>query len=125
MNKNNLTKLIIKNLSIYAYHGVAMAEKELGGKYQVDIILYYDASKAVINDAIEYAINYQEVIKYTCEIIKKKKYNLIETIADRIINDLMIKFDAIEIINIKLRKFYIPIDKYIDYIEVEQHKMRN
>jgi dihydroneopterin aldolase len=49
---NKQTKLTIKNLEFYAFHGVKEEEKKLGGRYQLDLDLYYDASEAIASDKL-------------------------------------------------------------------------
>ncbi len=116
----SLTKLSIKKAVFYAYHGVNKAEKEIGGKYEVDIDLYYDATTAIISDDVNYAINYEEVLYNISEIIQNENYNLVETVANEILNGVMDKFEILEKISVKVRKLNVPIHRYIDCIEVEQ-----
>ena len=118
------TKITIKNISIYGYHGVLANEKELGGKYQVDIVFWYDSQKAAKNDDIKLAVDYSEIINVTVDIVKNKRFNLIESLAKYIIDELLTKFEAIDKISLSLRKYYIPISQNIEYVEVEETKSR-
>lgn len=115
-----LTKLSISNAIFYAYHGVEKAEKQLGGKYAVDLDLWYDASDAVANDAISTAINYQNVLFWVSDIIQNETYNLIETLAFNILDNIMKQFLLVDRATIKIRKCNAPIRHIIDYVEVEQ-----
>jgi len=115
-----LTKLFISNAIFYGYHGVAKAEKYLGGRYQVDIELWYDAESAVTTDDIGYAINYQNVLFEVSDLMQNEHYNLIETLANEILLTIMNKFEQIKKTRIKLRKLNAPVNHYIDFIEVEQ-----
>ncbi len=119
MKKTHLTKLTVKGAKFYAYHGVKEAERELGGKYEVDLDLYYDATSAIINDDVKYAVNYEEAIYTVSDVIGEESYNLIETLASEILNMLMEKFVDLKKASIRIRKFSIPIRNYTDYIEVE------
>ncbi len=121
----NLTKLTIKRAVFYAYHGVNKSEKEIGGKYEVDIDLYYDSTQAILSDDVKFAINYEEVMYVVSEVLQNHKCNLIETVANKIVRDIISKFDILEKVTVRLRKLNVPIHRYIDYIEVEQTKERN
>ena len=46
MKEASLTKLGIQNAQYYAYHGVKKEERKLGGKYEVDLDMWYDATNA-------------------------------------------------------------------------------
>jgi len=115
-----LTKLKIKNAIYYGYHGVAAAEKALGGKYQVDLEIWYNAESAINTDDISYAINYQDVLYTVSDIIQNENFNLIEALANEILVVILDRFTIIEKATINIRKLSAPVNQYLDYIEVEQ-----
>ena len=47
-----MDKIIIKDLEIYANHGVLKEERELGQKFVVSCVLYLDTRKAASDDDI-------------------------------------------------------------------------
>ncbi len=120
-----LAKLCITNLEFYAYHGVKNEEKKLGGKFQVDIDLYYDTTKAVINDDINFAVNYEEVVFVVSEIVTNEGYNLIETLTNEVLNALLDKFEAIQKTTIRIRKMNVPMRRIVKYVEIEQSMDRS
>jgi len=115
----SLTKLKIKNATYYGYHGVAKAEKALGGKYQVDLEIWYNAESAINTDDISYAINYQDVLYSVSDIIQNENFNLIETLANEILIVILDRFTVVEKATIKIRKLSASVNQYIDFIEVE------
>jgi len=112
-------KLSIKSAQFYAYHGVRTEEQVLGGKYEVDLDLWYDATEAIINDEVNYALNYEEAF-FCIEEIIGGEYNLVETIANEILNLAMEKFQNLKNANVKVRKMNVPMRRLVDYIEAEQ-----
>ncbi|MFY8161726.1 MAG: dihydroneopterin aldolase [Candidatus Kapaibacteriota bacterium] len=120
MFNSSLTKLTIKNVEYYAYHGVKEEERKLGGKYQVDLDMYYDAKAAVINDDVNYAINYEEALFCVSGILTEENYALVETIASEILSALMDKFDFLMKATVRVRKLTVPMRRAVDYIECEQ-----
>lgn len=116
----SLTKLTIKNVEYYAYHGVKQEEQKLGGKYQVDVDMYYDAKAAIINDDVNYALNYEEAMFCISSIITEENYALVETIASEILNALMDKFEFLQKATVRVRKLTVPMRRAIEYIECEQ-----
>ncbi len=126
MKEALLTKLNIKGAEFYAYHGVKSEEQTLGGKYQVDLEMYYNSTHAVINDDVAFALNYDEAM-YCIEetIVGQTQYNLIETIANEILNQLFDKFPMLQKARVKVRKYYAPIRTTVEYIEADQIMLRS
>src|SRR5210317_2016418 len=104
MKKTTLMKLNIESAQFFAYHGVRAEEQSLGGKYEVDLELWYDATAAIINDDINSALNYEEAFFCIEEVIAGDNYNLIETLANEILNLLMEKFKELEKATVRVRK---------------------
>ena len=115
-----LTKLTIANAIYYSYFGVEKAEKQLGGKYEVDLELWYNSFNAVTNDSIASAVNYQNVLFLVSDFMQNENYNLIETLAYNILNAIMEEFQLVEKVTIRIRKCNAPIRNIINYVEVEQ-----
>ena len=56
-----MDKIEIKDLEIFANHGVFEEEKKLGQKFLVSITLFLDVRKAGRNDDLNESIHYGEV----------------------------------------------------------------
>jgi dihydroneopterin aldolase len=121
MKKTSLTKLSIVNAEYYAYHGVKEEERLLGGKYQVDLDMWYDATGAIIKDNVQNALNYEEAMFTISEVINAEEpYFLVETICNEILNLLMEKFPQLVRANVKVRKMSVPMRRVVGHIEAEQ-----
>jgi len=120
MKKASLMKLSINSAQFYAYHGVKNEEQHLGGKYEVDLDMYYDATHAIINDDVNLALNYEEAFFCIEEVIAGENYHLIETLAREILNMLMEKFPDLQKARVRVRKMGVPIRRIVKYIEAEQ-----
>ncbi|MCF7824759.1 MAG: dihydroneopterin aldolase [Candidatus Marinimicrobia bacterium] len=110
--------LTIKNLVFYGYHGVQDFEKELGGRFEVDIKIRYPFSRCSTEDTLNKAVDYQLVYQVVEDMVTKRKYHLIETLAEHTANALVEQFDLDEV-TVILRKTKVPIDAVLDYVEVE------
>ncbi|ROL57171.1 dihydroneopterin aldolase [Bacteroidetes/Chlorobi group bacterium ChocPot_Mid] len=120
MKKASLMKLSIVGAQFYAYHGVKSEEQQLGGKYEVDLEMYYDATHSIINDDVNMALNYEEAFFCIEEVIAGENYNLIETLAREILNLLMEKFPELQKAKVRVRKMGVPIRRIVKFIEAEQ-----
>ncbi|NLO19425.1 MAG: dihydroneopterin aldolase [Ignavibacteria bacterium] len=124
MNKPNLTRLSIHNAEFYGYHGAKQEEHLLGGRYQVDLDIYYDATLAIEKDQVQYAVNYENAFYCIEEVICDDSYNLIETIAYDILKFLLDRTPQIEKATIRVRKLNAPIRRVLDYVEAEHSLSR-
>jgi len=124
MKETTLTRLSIKSAEFYSFHGVKAEERKLGGKYQVDLDLYYNAKNAIVNDDVNFALNYEEAMFCIDEVISGENYRLIETIANEVLNMIMEKFHMLEIATVRIRKINVPIGGVVEYIEAEQTMKR-
>lgn len=109
--------LRIQNAVFYAYHGVLTEEQSVGRKFEVDVELSYDLSKAAETDKLEYAVNYEKVYKYLKEILTENKFYLIERLAYTIAKKILEKFDNVENVKVNVRKLHPPIGGLIDFVE--------
>lgn len=121
-----MTNIIrIKNASFYAYHGALQEERVIGGKFDVDVDMYFDFSDAAETDDLAKTINYDSVYKFIHEIIHSKKYDLIETIATVISDKILEKYLQLEKIAVRVRKNSVPVGGLIECVEAEVIKERN
>lgn len=119
MKKNSLTKLTVAGAQYYAYHGVKPEERKLGGKYEVDLDMYYDAKVAILKDSVEDALNYEEALFVVSEVMGGE-YMLIETIANEILNMLMEKFPQLQKATVRIKKLSVPMRRVVDCVSAEQ-----
>jgi dihydroneopterin aldolase len=115
-----MTNIIrIKNASFYAYHGALQEEQDMGGKFEADVDIYTDFSEAAIKDDLKLTINYHDVYKFIKKLVHEKKYNLIETLALMIADELLKKYSCIQKIAVRVRKHSVPVGGVLDYVEAE------
>lgn len=112
----------IKNAVFYAYHGAMKEEQHIGGKFEVDVDIYTDFSKAAENDDLSKTINYDEVYKFINKIVHEKKYYLIEALATAIADEILKKFKSVEKLIVKVRKRSVPVGGVIDFVEAVVEK---
>ncbi len=120
MKETSLMKISIDSSQFYSYHGVKGEEQSLGGKYEVDLDLWYDAKAAIINDDVNLALNYEEAFFCIEEVLAGENYHLLETLASEILNLLMEKFPQLVKATVRVRKLNVPIRRIIKYIQAEQ-----
>jgi dihydroneopterin aldolase len=119
MKNEQIVRLSIKGAQFYAYHGVKQEEKDLGGRYEVDLDLWYDATTAILTDSVAYALNYEEAMNCIEESFADDSANLIETVASNILDLVFDRFPNLLRATIRIRKMNVPIHSVVAYIETE------
>jgi len=88
------SKIHLSGMEFYAYHGCFQEERQVGSYFKVDLILEYNALKAIETDNIDLAINYQ-IVYSEIEKIMKNPVNLIETLCQKILSILKEKYPQV------------------------------
>ena len=108
----------LKNMVFYGYHGTAEEEKELGGRFEVDLDLKTKLHKAIETDNIEDTINYVEIYQLVKRIVTENRFHLIEALAGKIVQEIFSNYELDEV-TIRLRKPNVPLHGVLDTVEVE------
>ena len=108
----------ILNLKIEGNHGVYDFEKERTGTFEIDVEIFKDLSILQGKDDLKKTIDYSEVIGVIQKIFNEKRYNLIETLAEKICDNLLNNF-LIESVKLRVRKPHAPIQANFETVEVE------
>ena len=109
----------IKNAAFYAYHGALTEEQNIGGRFEADVEIYTDFSKAAVDDDLNATINYDTVYKFIHKLVHEKKYYLIEALATVIADQILENFQGIQKIIVRVRKHSVPVGGVIDCVEAE------
>ena len=102
-----MTKLNIKGIKIYAFHGHFEEEKKLGGHFIVNLEIGFNSDKVVSTDKLEDTIDYVHVIDIVKEQMKKTK-NMIESAANEILDELF-KIELIQSVILSLKKLVLQL----------------
>ncbi len=118
-------RLRIHNAEFYAYHGAKDAERQLGGKFQIDIELLYTADAAICSDSLRHALNYERVLECVHRIVRENSYHLLETLTYRLLTGLLQEFPQVTHARVRVRKLYVPLHYAVESVEVEQEADRS
>ena len=114
-----MDKIIVKNLKLFAYHGVNPEEKEDGQNFIMDITADVDLSVPCLTDNVEDTVSYAKIIKEARRVFLLQKDDLIERAARRVAESLLTSFERIQKITITLKKPEAPIKADFEYVAVE------
>jgi 7,8-dihydroneopterin aldolase/epimerase/oxygenase len=110
--------LRLMNMTFYGYHGASAAEKETGRRFEVDCEYTLDISRAAKSDSLEDTVSYADVYKVIEDVLNNSKYNLMETLSERMADAIFNSF-RIRSLRLRIRKMIPPVPGNIDYLEIE------
>lgn len=114
----------IRNAVFYAYHGVLTEEQNLGARFELDVDMHCDTAAAAETDLLKHTVDYAKVYSYIQRVVGKKKYRLIETLANTIAQGLLKEFTNLEKVQVRVRKPHPPLNGVVDCVEVEVTQSR-
>lgn len=117
-------KIIIRDLHVFAFHGVNDAEKRDGQSFMLDIELYADLSAPRKTDSVADTVSYSQVIKSAVRIFTAHKYNLIERAAEVLADGLLDEFAALQKITLTVKKPDAPMKAEFGFVGFELTKER-
>ena len=82
----------INDLKIPARHGVYDFEKSKDGIFEIDLELFCNLKGAGMSDHLGHTLDYQEIISFTIEEFTKKRYKLVEAVAESVCGRLLKEF---------------------------------
>ena len=77
-------RLLLEGMSFYGYHGDLAAERELGGRYRVDLELGVDLAEAGRSDDLQSAVDYVQVYQLVREVLEEEQHRLLESMAETV-----------------------------------------
>ena len=114
-----MDKIILKNVEIFANHGVFNEEKSLGQKFILDLEVFMDLKEAGKSGDLNKSINYGELCHKVEEVFKLESYDLIETAAEMVADYILYNYEHAEAVKVTLKKPWAPIGRHLDYAAVE------
>ncbi|CAM3379110.1 dihydroneopterin aldolase [Elizabethkingia occulta] len=116
-----ISKIILENIKIYAYHGVLPEEKILGTYYLINAEIHADLWKATKSDDLKDTINYalvNEIIHQEMKIPSQ----LLEHVIGRIMKRIAAEFKQVNFIKIKLTKVQPPMPGEMTGVSLEMER---
>ena len=118
-----MDKIYLKNIKIYAYHGCMEEEKKIGSDYLVNLIVHADLSLSCKSDKLIDTVDYVALLNIVKNQMKMRA-NLLENVADRVVNEIISQFPSVKKAVIKIAKLNPPINGEVDEVAVRREKKR-
>ncbi len=114
----------LRNATFYAYHGVLTNEQASGGKFEVDVDLFGDFSKASGTDHLKDAVDYEKVYSFIKELVIEKRFYLLESLGTKIADSIIENFLLLNRVVVRVRKHTPQVGGVVDFVEFETEKVR-
>jgi dihydroneopterin aldolase / 2-amino-4-hydroxy-6-hydroxymethyldihydropteridine diphosphokinase len=114
-----LDKMYVKDLEVYAYHGVNPEEKAMGQRFLISLELFLSLREAGKSGDLNKTVNYAELCHSVEAVFTEKKQDLIETCAEELAQYILLKYEPVQRVKVLLKKPWAPIGKPLNYAAVE------
>lgn len=108
MKQQNGYLIEINGIQLYGYHGVFIEEQTLGQKFEIDATIKVSTKTDIIEDDPNQILSYVHILNTIEKSFFSKKFKLIESVAQAILNDLS-QHDVIQHATIRVKKLNPPI----------------
>ena len=113
-----MDKIKIRGLEIWAKHGVFPEENVLGQKFVISADLYTNTRSAGKSDDLTQSIHYGEVCQFMKTFMEEHTYQLIETVAEKLAEELLLVFEHLQGIRLEIAKPWAPVGLPLDTVSV-------
>ncbi|MEM1222821.1 MAG: dihydroneopterin aldolase [Verrucomicrobiota bacterium] len=120
----NRTKLELKNLVFFANHGALQPEADLGQRFQLDVVTTLAEEIDLKVDDLEETVNYADIYDVIQSIFMGMRFNLIESCAESIADNILERFENVQEVVVRIRKPSVPVNCICDYFQVEVTRCR-
>lgn len=114
-----MDKIYLKNVEIFANHGVFKEEKTLGQKFILDLELTLSLEEAGRTGDLTKSVHYGELCHGIEKEFTKESYDLIETAAEKVAEFTLFNYPLVENVKVTLKKPWAPIGRHLDYAAIE------
>lgn len=114
-----MDKIEIRDLEIFANHGVFPEETALGQKFVVSAIMYTETRPASLTDDLSASINYGEVSHMITEFLQKNTYKLLEAAVENLAEMLLLSLPLLKKITLRIEKPWAPVGLPLKTVAVE------
>lgn len=114
-----MDKIKIKDLEVFANHGVFPEETKLGQKFLVSAVLYTDTREAGMNDDLTKSIHYGEVSHFITRFMQEHTFLLLEAVVEQLAMAMLTEIPNLERVQLELKKPWAPVGLPLDTVSVE------
>ncbi len=115
--------LHLKSLQFFGRHGTEDWEKQMGRRFEVDLILHADMASQGRSDRLDQALDYRDVHAAARAVVEDESHELIERIAWRLLEEMFSRFD-VDQVTCRVAKPEAPIGGLNGAVVIEYTRTR-
>jgi dihydroneopterin aldolase len=116
-------KVELEGLEFHAFHGLYPHERESGNWFEVDISVETDFSGAAVTDELSGTVNYEVLFRIVKDEMDKPS-KLLETVAEKIVSDVLTQIPAALTVSLRISKLNPPIGGKVKKATIRLQKSR-
>lgn len=120
-----MDRILIKELEIFAHHGVYDDEKEKGQRFIINAEIYLSTLTASQSDNIDDTLDYGRVCEYMKNYMIVNQINLLETLTNDLSRKLLLNFPLIDHLRLEICKPEAPIPMKFDIVSITVERGRH
>jgi dihydroneopterin aldolase/2-amino-4-hydroxy-6-hydroxymethyldihydropteridine diphosphokinase len=120
-----MDRINIKNLEIFARHGVLPEERIVGQKFLISAVFYMDLRSTGMTDDLAKTLDYAELCCAIKAFAEDNTFCLIETVAERLAEKLLIENPSLQKICLEVKKPWAPVAVPLETVSVEIERARH
>jgi 7,8-dihydroneopterin aldolase/epimerase/oxygenase len=114
----------ITELALHARHGALEAERSLGQRFFLDLVVTADVGEALSSDRLEDSVHYGQIIKAASQTFTGRSFNLIEAAAAAVADDLLERFPKVKAVSVTVHKPAAPVSAIIKDLSATVERRR-
>lgn len=115
--------IIIRDLKVFAHHGVTPEERAAGQDFLIDVDIEVDAKEAAERDDLSLTVDYAKAVESAERIATGESFDLIETLASRIA-DHFLSLDGVARVAVTVKKPHAPLPAPVGWVGVSVSRGR-
>lgn len=117
--------VFLEGVTLFGYIGVLDDEKRKGQNFQVDIKMGIDLRQAGRSDMLAHTVNYAEVFALAEQLMDEARFDLIESYAEQLCDEIFSYFDPVKTVSVTIRKPDAPIEGDFSAVGVTVNRSKN
>jgi dihydroneopterin aldolase len=120
-------RIMIRNLRVFAHHGVLPEEAERGQVFVIDLDLTLDLEPAGRSDELDRTIDYGALTARVAEVVAAERRQLLEAVASDVA-DLALADQRVEQVRVRVSKPHAPLrvdaEVAVELVRAQQEEYR-
>jgi dihydroneopterin aldolase len=116
-------RVLLGGIQFRGHHGDSPAEREIGGRFEVDLEMVHDVRKAELSDALADTVDYFNVHRRVVEIGETERCQMLEALAGRLARAVLLEYGVAEV-TVSVRKLMPPLEGIVAFAGVRITRRR-